>query len=50
MQRTQMSGRGANLSRRDFLKLGGAGLAGAALLGTASCGGGQSGSNDVLLS
>src|SRR5918997_1423144 len=50
MQRTQISGRGANLSRRDFLKLGGAGLAGAALLGTAGCGGGQSGSNDVLLS
>ena len=28
------------LSRRDFLKLGGAGLAGAALLGSAGCGGG----------
>jgi multiple sugar transport system substrate-binding protein len=28
------------LSRRDFLKVGGAGLAGAALLGAASCGGG----------
>ncbi len=42
---------GAELSRRDFLKLGGAGLAGAALLGTAGCGGGsQGGSNDVLLS
>jgi multiple sugar transport system substrate-binding protein len=51
MQRTQISGRGANLSRRDFLKLGGAGLAGAALLGTAGCGGGgESGSNDVILS
>jgi trehalose/maltose transport system substrate-binding protein len=51
MQRTQISGRSANLSRRDFLKLGGAGLAGAALLGTAGCGGGgESGSNDVLLS
>jgi trehalose/maltose transport system substrate-binding protein len=50
MQRTQISGRGSGLSRRDFLKLGGAGLAGAALLGTAGCGGGQSGSNDVLLS
>ena len=30
------------VSRRDFLKLGGAGLAGAALLGTAGCGGSQS--------
>jgi len=50
MQRTRIGGRGANLSRRDFLKLGGAGLAGAALLGTAGCGGGASGSNDVLLS
>jgi hypothetical protein len=28
------------LSRRDFLKVGGTGLAGAALLGTAGCGGG----------
>jgi trehalose/maltose transport system substrate-binding protein len=28
-------------SRRDFLKVGGTGLAGAALLGTAGCGGGQ---------
>lgn len=32
MQRKTM---GADLSRRDFLKLGGAGLAGAALLGAA---------------
>ena len=31
-------------NRRDFLKLGGAGLAGAALLGTAGCGGGGGGS------
>ncbi|MDP8940166.1 MAG: ABC transporter substrate-binding protein, partial [Actinomycetota bacterium] len=30
-------------SRRDFLKLGGAGLAGAALLGTSACGGGGGG-------
>jgi raffinose/stachyose/melibiose transport system substrate-binding protein len=30
------------ISRRDFLKLGGAGLAGAALLGAAGCGGGRS--------
>jgi multiple sugar transport system substrate-binding protein len=29
------------LSRRDFLKVGGTGLAGAALLGAAGCGGGQ---------
>ena len=28
---------GQGISRRDFLKLGGAGLAGAALLGTAGC-------------
>lgn len=32
--------RRGRLSRRDFLKLSGAGLAGAALLGTAGCGGG----------
>ncbi len=41
---------GADLSRKDFLKLGGAGLAGAALLGTAGCGGGGSGSGDLILS
>ncbi|CAA9423332.1 MAG: Oligopeptide ABC transporter, periplasmic oligopeptide-binding protein OppA [uncultured Rubrobacteraceae bacterium] len=39
---------GAGFSRRDFLKMGGASLAGATLLGTAGCGsifgGGQSGS------
>lgn len=29
------------MSRRDFLRMGGAGLAGAALLGTAACGGGE---------
>jgi multiple sugar transport system substrate-binding protein len=52
MQRTKIGGRGTSLSRRDFLKLGGAGLAGAALLGTAGCGGGGGGgaSGDVLLS
>lgn len=33
--------RRGRLSRRDFLKLSGAGLAGAALLGTAGCGGGR---------
>ena len=32
------------MSRRDFLKVGGAGLAGTALLGTAGCGGGGGGS------
>jgi multiple sugar transport system substrate-binding protein len=32
-----------NLSRRDFLKVGGAGLAGAALLGATGCGGGEQG-------
>ena len=31
------------VSRKDFLRLSGAGLAGAALLGTTSCGGGQGG-------
>jgi multiple sugar transport system substrate-binding protein len=39
---------GRRLNRRDFLKLGGAGLAGAALLGTAGCGGGGSGSGDLV--
>ncbi len=34
-------GMGATLSRRDFVRLGGAGLAGAALLGVAGCGGEQ---------
>ncbi len=32
--------RGRRLTRRDFLKLGGAGLAGASMLGAAGCGGG----------
>ena len=40
---------GTDLTRKDFLKLGGAGLAGAALLGTAGCGG-SSGSGDLVLS
>ena len=40
------AGRGMN--RREFLKLGGAGLAGAALLGSAACGGGSSGSGDLI--
>ncbi len=37
--RTNMPG-GRRFNRRDFLRMGGAGLAGAALLGTAGCGGG----------
>jgi multiple sugar transport system substrate-binding protein len=41
-------GVGRKLNRRDFLKLGGAGLAGAALLGTAGCGGGGSASGDLI--
>ena len=36
-------GRPRGLSRRDFLKVGGAGLAGAAFLGAAGCGGGEQG-------
>jgi multiple sugar transport system substrate-binding protein len=36
------------MTRRDFLKIGGAGLAGAALLGTAGCGGGSSGSGNLV--
>jgi multiple sugar transport system substrate-binding protein len=43
--------RGAELSRKDFLRLGGAGLAGAALLGAAGCGGGgQEGGNELIFS
>ncbi len=34
---------GKHVSRRQFLKVGGAGLAGAALLGTAACGGSEGG-------
>ena len=42
---------GRRMSRRDFLKVGGAGLAGAALLGTAGCGGGGGGdSGNIILS
>ncbi len=41
MSRT-LRGIGASLSRREFVRLGGAGLAGAALLGVAGCGGDQS--------
>src|SRR5687767_6824629 len=52
MQRTRIGGgRGAGLSRREFLRLGGAGLAGAALLGAAGCaGGGQGASNEIVVS
>src|SRR5829696_449727 len=39
---------GRRLHRREFLKMGGAGLAGAALLGTAGCGGGGSGSGKII--
>ena len=41
MSRTSR-GMGAALSRREFVRLGGAGLAGAALLGVAGCGGEES--------
>ncbi|HEX5975266.1 MAG TPA: extracellular solute-binding protein, partial [Rubrobacteraceae bacterium] len=52
MKRTGIGGRrGAELSRKDFLRLGGAGLAGAALLGTAGCGGGgQESGNELIFS
>jgi multiple sugar transport system substrate-binding protein len=50
MQRARRRG-GANLSRKDFLRLGGAGLAGAAFLGAAGCGGGGgSGSGGIVFS
>ncbi len=42
---------GVDLSRKDFLRLGGAGLAGAALFGVAGCGGGgQSSGNELIFS
>src|SRR3712207_1522155 len=43
---------GVDLSRKDFLRLGGAGLASAALLGVAGCGGGggQSSGNELIFS
>jgi multiple sugar transport system substrate-binding protein len=37
-----------SLSRREFVKLGGAGLAGVALLGASGCGGGREGSGDLV--
>src|SRR5215212_3625106 len=39
---------GRKLNRRDFLKMSGAGLAGATLLGAAGCGGGGSGSGKII--
>ena len=39
---------GRKLNRRDFLKMSGAGLAGAALLGATGCGGGSGGSGDLI--
>jgi multiple sugar transport system substrate-binding protein len=41
---------GRKLNRREFLKVGGAGLAGAALLGATGCGGGSGGSGDLIFS
>jgi multiple sugar transport system substrate-binding protein len=41
---------GRKLNRRDFLKMSGAGLAGAALLGATGCGGGSGGSGDLIFS
>ena len=38
------------MNRRDFLKLGGAGLAGATLLGASGCGGGGAGSGELIWS
>ncbi len=51
-ERTGVSGKEAmvivsQMSRRDFLKISGAGLAGAALLGVAGCGGGGGGGGAV---
>ncbi|HLL97828.1 MAG TPA: ABC transporter substrate-binding protein [Rubrobacteraceae bacterium] len=41
---------GRRMNRRDFLKLGGAGLAGAALLGASGCGGGGASSGELIWS
>ena len=41
--------RASTISRRDFLKVGGVGLAGAALLGATGCGGGQQGGGPIEL-
>jgi multiple sugar transport system substrate-binding protein len=40
---------GRRINRRDFLKISGAGLAGAALLGTAGCGGGGGAAGNTLV-
>ena len=52
MERSKGSGvsAGRRFNRRDFLKMGGAGLAGAALLGSTACGGGGSGSGNLIFS
>ena len=47
-RRDVLARRGIN--RRDFLKMGGAGLAGAALLGAAGCGGGGGSSGELIFS
>ncbi len=41
---------GRRINRRDFLKMSGAGLAGAALLGASGCGGGGGGSGNLIFS
>src|SRR5215216_3855338 len=41
---------GRKMNRRDFLKMSGAGLAGAALLGASGCGGGGGGSGNIIFS
>jgi multiple sugar transport system substrate-binding protein len=41
---------GRKLNRRDFLRMSGAGLAGAALLGASGCGGGGGGSGNITFS
>ena len=46
-ERSEVSA-GRKFNRRDFLKMSGAGLAGAALLGSTACGGGGSGSGDLI--
>ena len=51
-QRSESSGvsAGRKFNRRDFLKMSGAGLAGATLLGASGCGGGGSSSGNVIFS
>jgi multiple sugar transport system substrate-binding protein len=45
----RQAGARRRISRRDFLKVGGAGLAGAALLGSAGCGGGGGGESGNIV-